>query len=142
MATMRLITVKTISKLLLNRQHSIQIRCESSNYLKTPMGGISHCEKVVTTEDDTMYLAVHPTSEYPYEYSRPLPPSAIPTSTLLKDEAIQRSMEAFTKKHPSVARRELERITYTSKHVWRPAPVKLRKLALVRRELYKKPKDY
>lgn len=139
MATMRLLTVKNLSKFLLNGRNSIQIRCQSSNFQATPVGGISHMDKVITIEDNSMYVSLHPTAEFPYEYSRPLPPPAIPTSTLLKDEAITRSMEAFTRKHPEMARRELERVTYTSKHVWRPTPVRITRLNLIRKNLYKKP---
>lgn len=136
---MRLLTFKNISKFLLNGPNSIQIRCHSSNYLQGPIGGISHLETVVTTEDNSMFVAWHPTTEFPYEYSKPIPPQAIATSTLLKDEAIKSSMEAFGKKHPAQALKELMRITYTSKHVWRRPKAKIRKLALARRNLYKEP---
>ncbi|XP_055319367.1 39S ribosomal protein L42, mitochondrial [Sitodiplosis mosellana] len=120
MAALRLNSVKNLTKHFLNGNCYTQIRPKSSNVLTTALGSLSTVEKVVTTSDDTTFISWHPTHDFPYEYSKPLPPPAIPTSTLLKDEAIQRSMEAFGSKHPEIARQELMKLTCTSKHVWKP----------------------
>lgn len=120
MAALRLNSVKNLTKSLLNGNYSIQIRLKSSNVLKTAIGSLSTVEKVVTTSDDSTFISWHPTHDFPYEYSKPLPPPAIATSTLLKDEAIHRSMEAFGSKHPEIARQELMKLTSTSLHVWKP----------------------
>lgn len=117
MATIRLITVKNLSKHLINRP---QICNASSKFNTTAIGGLSHVDKVVTTSDNSTFVAWHPTTEFPYEYSKPLPPPAIPTSTLLKDEAMRTAMQAFGNKHPEIARKELEKLTFTSKHTWKP----------------------
>lgn len=120
MATIRLTTVKNFTKHLINGSNIGQIRHKSDLFLTTPIGGLAHVNKVVTTNDNSTFIAWHPTTDHPYEFSKPLPPPAIPTSSLLKDEAIERSMQAFTNKRPEIARQELERLTYTSKHTWKP----------------------
>lgn len=119
MAALRLNCVKNFSKHLLNGCNSTQFRFKSTEVLTTVLGTQSHVEKVVTTNDGT-FFAWHPTPEFPYEHSLPLPPPAIPTSTLLKDEAIQTAMQAFGNKNPEIARQELMKITHTSKHIWAP----------------------
>lgn len=120
MAALRLNSVKNLTKHILNNNIHTQIRSKSSNVLTTALGSLSTVDKVVTTSDDSTFISWHPSHDFPYEYSKPLPPPTIPTSTLLKDEAIQRSMEAFGTKHPEIARQELMKITNTSKHVWKP----------------------
>lgn len=120
MSALRINTVKNITKPLLNGQFGAQIRYKSSKILTTAVGSLSTVEKVVTTADKTTFVAWHPTHDFPYEYSKPLPPPAIPTSTLLKDEAIQTAMKAFGNKKPELAQQELMRLTNTSYHVWKP----------------------
>lgn len=120
MAALRLNSVKNLTKHLLNGNNYTKIRLKSSNVLTTSLGSLSTVEKVVTTSDGSTFISWHPTHDFPYEYSKPLPPPAIPTSTLLKDEAIQRSMEAFGAKHPEIAQQELMKLTNTSYHVWKP----------------------
>lgn len=117
MSALRLNIVKNITKPLLN---GTQIRCKSSKILTTAVGSLSTVEKVVTTADSSTFVAWHPTHDFPYEHSKPLPPPAIPTSTLLKDEALQTAMAAFGNKKPQIATQELMRLTNTSYHVWRP----------------------
>lgn len=120
MATIRLIISKNLSKHLINNLNSVQIRHKTTNILTSALGKQSSVEKVVTTSDSNAFIAWHPTAEFPYEHSLPLPPPAIPTSTLLKDEAIQTAMAAFGNKKPEIARLELMKITHTSLHVWKP----------------------
>lgn len=111
---------RNLTKFLQNR---IAFRAKSTDsILTTAVGQLSHVEKVVATKDCKLFVAWHPTSEFPYEHSLPLPPSSIPTSTLLKDEAIQSAMKAFGNKRPEIARMELQKITNTSKHTWKPRP--------------------
>lgn len=122
MAALRLNTVQIFSKQLFNGCKCSQpIREKSTKVLETALGTQSHVAKVVTAKDGT-FVAWHPTQDFPYEHSLPLPPPAIPTSTLLRDEAIQMSMKAFGKQHPEIATQELMRVTHTSKHVWAPRP--------------------
>lgn len=91
-----------------------------ASWPKTPLGSLSLVDKVVTTKDNTTFVALHPTREFPYEMSRPLPPPTIPTSYLIRDEAIQTANRAFNKKHPELAREELSRVTHTTVHRWFP----------------------
>lgn len=87
---------------------------------KTALGGLSLVDRVVTTVDNSTFVAYHPTREFPYELSKPLPPPADPTSYLIKDDAIAFANKAFSTKHPELVREELRRITYTTKHIWFP----------------------
>lgn len=87
---------------------------------KTALGGQSVVDKVVTTSDNSTFVAYHPNREFPYEMSRPLPPPAIPTNLLIKEEAIQMATKAFHRKHPELVVQELARITHTTKHRWYP----------------------
>lgn len=118
MAALRLIAAQQFSKNILNGQ----IRSKSTKFPTSPLGHLSHVDKVATTKDGTMFVALHPTTDFPYEYSKPLPPKAIPTATLLKDQAIQTAMAAFGNKKPEIARLELMKLTNTSLHSWKPRP--------------------
>lgn len=120
MAALRLNSVQNLSKCLLNGNISAQIRLKSTKILTTAVGSLSTVEKVATTEDSGSFVAWHPTQDFPYEYSRPLPPDPIPTPTLLKDESMKRAMEAFGTKKPELARQELMKLTNTSYHSWKP----------------------
>lgn len=120
MAALRLNSVKNFTKYFPNGNLFTQIRSKSSNVLTTAVEGLSTVEKVVTTSDGTTFVAWHPTHDFPYEYSKPLPSAAIPTSTLLKDETMNRAMQAFGSQHPELARQELMKLTNTSLHVWKP----------------------
>lgn len=87
---------------------------------KTALGGQSLVEKVVTTSDNSTFVAYHPNRDFPYEMSRPLPPPAIPTNLLIKEDTIQAATNAVHKKHPQLAIEELSRISFTTKHRWYP----------------------
>lgn len=122
MAAFRLNISRNLTKFLQNGViNRMEYRSKSTDStLTTAVGHLSHVERVVSTEDCTMFVAWHPTSEFPYEHSLPLPPQSIPTSTLLKDDAIQTAMSAFSNKRPEIARLELMKLTNTSKHTWKP----------------------
>lgn len=122
MSALRLNIVKNITKSILNGQYCSQVRFKSSKILTTAIGSLSNVEKIVVTADNSTFIAWHPTSDFPYEYSKPLPPPAIPTSTLLKDDAIQTAMKAFGNKKPELAQQELMKLTNTSFHTWKPRP--------------------
>lgn len=120
MAALRLSVIQNFSKNIFNGKQFTQIRDKSTKLLTSPVGNLSHVQKVGTTSDGTTFVAWHPTTDFPYEHSSALPPPAIPTSTLLKDEAIQNAMKAFGNKKPEIARQELMRLTNTSLHTWKP----------------------
>lgn len=86
----------------------------------TAMGHQSHVQKVVTTSDGNAFVAWHPTVDFPYEHSLPIPPAAIPTSSLIKDQAIDTAMAAFGQKKMEIAREELMRITHSHCITWAP----------------------
>lgn len=87
---------------------------------KTATGIQALVDKVVTTSDNTTFVAWHPEIEFPYEFSKPVPPKAVPNSSLIKEEALNSATRAFVNKNPEIAREELMRITYTTKHRWFP----------------------
>lgn len=122
MAALRLNIGRNFTKFLQNGVINRVANREKStdSTLTTAVGQLSNVEKVVATEDCSLFVAWHPTSEFPYEHSLPLPPPTIATSTLLKDEAIQTAMQAFSNKRPEIARLELMKLTNTSKHTWKP----------------------
>lgn len=120
MAALRLNKVNLSLKYILCGNKYAQFREKSSEILTTPVGSLGYVEKVVTTNDCTTFVAWHPAQDFPYEHSLPLPPPSIPTSTLLKDEAIQTAMQAFGNKHPEIAKQELMKLTNTSIHTWKP----------------------
>lgn len=122
MAALRTCISRNLTKYLQNGTiNRMECRSKSTDsILTTAVGQMSYVEKVVATQDCTLFVAWHPTPEFPYEHSLPLPPPSIPTSTLLKDDAIQSAMQAFGNKRPEIARMELMKITNTSKHTWKP----------------------
>lgn len=88
---------------------------------KTATGIWGRVDKVVTTNDNKVFVAWHPTGDFPYEKSLPLPPLATTlSSSLIKDTATQNAMRAFGNKHPEIVRQELMAVTYTTKHRWFP----------------------
>lgn len=114
-----MLIVKHSTKSIWN-QCLTQIRSKSNKIAETPVGSLSHVEKIVTTNDNTTFVAWHPTQSFQYEYSLPLPPPSIDSDSLLKQEAIKSSLSAFGNKHPDIARQELMKITNTSLHTWKP----------------------
>lgn len=76
---------------------------------------------VTTTEDKTTFVAWHPDVEFPYEFSRPIPEKSVPSSSsVIEESAMQMAQKAFKTVHPEVARQELQRLTFTTKHKWYP----------------------
>lgn len=98
---------------------SRQLRAYSASS-KTALGGQSLVDKVVTTSDNSTFVAYHPTRDFPYEMSRPLPPLAKPNNLLIKEETIRMATQAFHKKRPEFVIQEFTRITSTTKHRWYP----------------------
>lgn len=87
---------------------------------KTATGNFGLVDKVALSDDGTTFVAWHPNVDFPYEFSRPLPPAKEPTSSLIRDEAVATAMRAFGEKHPQMAVDELARTTFTCKHKWYP----------------------
>lgn len=101
------------------KSHKILHACRYC-YANTATGVYGLVDEVVTLKNNTAFLALHPTVDFPYEKSRPLPPASAPSSSLIKDTVSQNAMRAFGAKHPEVARKELMAATFTCKHRWFP----------------------
>lgn len=85
------------------------------------IGNKSLVAGVVSTPDKKMFVAYHPDVEFPYEFSKPLPePVKTSSSAVIEESAMQMAQKAFKTTHPEVARQELQRLTFTTKHKWYP----------------------
>lgn len=105
---------------LLNRKSISFGRLMSTKISLTPMGILSTVEKTVCTPNLEAFVSWHPTVDHPYEYSLPVPEKAVPPSTVIKQEAIDTAMAAFSQKKNDEALKELQRITHTHIIVWQP----------------------
>lgn len=87
----------------------------------TATGNWGLVDKIALTNDGKTFVAWHPKPEFPYELSRPIPiVEQRDKSAVIKESAINTAMEAFSKKHPEIARQEMSKITFTTKHKWFP----------------------
>lgn len=85
------------------------------------IGNQSLVAGVTTTGDKSTFVAWHPDVEFPYEFSKPIPKKAeISSSAVIEESAMRVAQRAFKTAHPEVARQELQRLTFTTKHKWYP----------------------
>jgi len=78
-------------------------------------------ERIVVTEDKTVIACWHPPPQFPYEMSRPIPRQEnTGSSSPLKVQVTDDMKELFHHKHDRFLRRDLMRITWTTKHRWFP----------------------
>lgn len=85
------------------------------------IGNRALVDGVTSTDDKTTFVAWHPDTKFPYELSRPLPKQEkIPSSAVIEESAMRVAQKAFKTAHPEVARQELQRLTFTTKHRWYP----------------------
>lgn len=97
------------------------LRLIKSYSSKTATGHWSLVEKIALTDDAKTFVAWHPQKEFPYEFTRPIPViEERNRSTVIKEEALSTAMSAFKSKKPEIAREELQRLTFTTKHRWFP----------------------
>jgi len=75
-------------------------------------------EKVVFNEDGSMIVCWHPEPKFPYEYTRPLPAQSVETDSKLKVQAVEDMKELYHHKPERLQRRDLMRLTWTTKHMW------------------------
>ena len=78
-------------------------------------------ERIAVTEDGAVLACWHPPPNFPYEMSRALPVEEKATSSPLKVTVTEDMKELYHHKHERFARRDLMRITWTSKHKWFPS---------------------
>merc|ERR1712083_386804 len=74
-------------------------------------------ERIVANEDGSVIVFWHPEPKFPYEYTQPIPRN-IPTEQTMQVQAVQDMKELYHHKPERLARRDLMRITWTSKHRW------------------------
>ncbi|XP_055538178.1 39S ribosomal protein L42, mitochondrial [Wyeomyia smithii] len=78
-------------------------------------------QRVTPVAGGKCFLAWHPKPQFPYEYSKPINPAEIQsTSSLVRDELVAAGASSLKAKHPEFVRSELARVTYTTKHRWFP----------------------
>lgn len=76
---------------------------------------------VTATKDKTTFVAWHPDVQFPYELSKPIPTKVEQSSSaVIEESAMNVAQRAFKTVHPEVARQELQRLTFTTKHRWYP----------------------
>ena len=84
-------------------------------------------DRVVTTPDGSIVVAWHPEPKFPYELSSPMPRKSslemsdsvgMAESSKLKVNYVQDMKELYHKKHERLVRRDLMRLTWTTKHRW------------------------
>ena len=78
-------------------------------------------ERIAVTEDGAVLACWHPPPNFPYEMSRALPVQDSATSSPLKVTVTEDMKELYHHKHERFARRDLMRITWTTKHKWFPS---------------------
>jgi hypothetical protein len=75
-------------------------------------------EKVVTTPSGDTIVCWHPPPRFPYHLTQPLPRHEMQENSKLKTQYTEDMKELYHHKHPRLKRRDLMRITWTTKHNW------------------------
>ena len=75
-------------------------------------------ERVVFNEDGSIIICWHPEPKFPYEYTRPLPEKTLETDSKLKVQAVEDMKDLYHHKPERLQRRDLMRLTWTTKHRW------------------------
>ena len=97
-------------------------------------------ERVVVTKDGAVICCWHPQPKFPYEYSRPIPRADIAeTSSLLKVQVTEDMKELYHHKPERFHRRDLMKLTWTTKHRWFPTRKRQEKEIHERRHPREKP---
>ena len=78
-------------------------------------------ERIAVTEDGAVLACWHPPPKFPYEMTRGLPVQERAASSPLKVTVTEDMKELYHHKHERFARRDLMRITWTTKHKWFPS---------------------
>ncbi|XP_055379790.1 39S ribosomal protein L42, mitochondrial [Condylostylus longicornis] len=107
------------AKLTLLRKFSTNAINLSIKY--NAVGGLRLVEQMAAIKSRKMFVAWHPDQDFPYEFTKPIPPEeVIDSGSLIKEDTLNTAMSAFKNKQPKVARQELMNLTYTTKHRWYP----------------------
>lgn len=101
------------------RQTATGVAAYSTKSTATGTRGL--VERVALTNDGRTFVGWHPAPDHPYELSRPIPQVELrDRSAIIKESSISTAMDAFHTRKPEIARQELSRITFTTKHRWFP----------------------
>lgn len=89
---------------------------------ETSVGCRALVDSIAESKDQQSFIAWHGKKEIPYEFTKPLPKfeTEANNSSLIKDEILEESMKAFRHSYPDLARENLSKITFTTKHRWFP----------------------
>lgn len=77
-------------------------------------------EAVVITDDGKTIVCWHPEPQVPYELSMPLPEGLPESDSILKVQDNEAMKKLFRQQHPFFIRKELQELTFTTKHKWFP----------------------
>ena len=79
-------------------------------------------EKIAVTDDGTIIACWHPPPKFPYSMTRPIPRSDKDgdVTSPLKVQVTEDMKELYHHKHERFHRRDLMRITWSTKHRWFP----------------------
>jgi len=78
-------------------------------------------ERIVLSDDGAIIACWHPQPKFPYELSRPMPRSSEnSTSSVMNTQVTEEMKELYHHKPERFQRRDLMRVTSTTKHQWFP----------------------
>ena len=78
-------------------------------------------ERIVVSNDGCIVCCWHPEPKFPYEFTRPIPRSEISgTPSPLKIQVTEDMKELYHHKPERFHRRDLMKLTWTTKHRWFP----------------------
>jgi len=91
-------------------------------------------ERVVLSDDGAIIACWHPQPKFPYELSRPIPRETVSSASSVMNTQVTDDMkELFHHKPERFQRRDLMRITSTTKHQWFAHPHSLEREKRIRR---------
>lgn len=92
-------------------------------------------ERIVLSDDGAIIACWHPQPKFPYELSRPIPRSTEnSTSSVMNTQVTEEMKELYHHKPERFQRRDLMKVTSTTKHRWFPHPHSVAREKKERRE--------
>ena len=105
----------SLLKSLIQSRHCLSVL---SRTMRSKSGELYRDEKVVFNEDGSMIVCWHPEPKFPYECTRPLPTQSVETDSKLKVQSVEDMKELYHHKPERLQRRDLMRLTWTTKQQW------------------------
>jgi len=75
---------------------------------------------IVVTDDASTIVCYHPDTDFPYEYTKPLPEDKVSDNSVLRVQNKDYVHEVFSRPNSDLVQQELMKMTYTTKHRWVP----------------------